>query len=348
MSGSDISRDEIIDQAADWAVRLDDGAQLSEAEQADFLAWLKTSPQHVEEFLRVSSMFEDLSFLDLAEETEPAGKIIPLNKAQDRHRPLWRPVMIGALAACAAIAVGLVSVRMVGPGEPAGVERQIAQTSIGESRTVHLSDGTQVILNTGSSAEFVLTETARTAELKEGEAYFSVTSDAARPFYLVAGDTMIEVVGTAFSTRLTETGIQLQVSEGVVLFGQAGPALPPLEDLALQPVRPEGAVRVSAGEAAFWRGGSRHPEMEIIDPSGIAPWRENRLVFVNTPFSQVVAEFNRYNQTQIRLNDAEIGQELLTVEFATDDLDGFIRFIEITRPNLQISRRGDEIQIRQK
>ena len=347
MSGPDNSLDEIIDQAADWAVRLD-GTSLSETEQSELLDWLKTSPQHVEEFLRVSSMFEDLSFLDFTDNAERAGTVIPLNTATRPNWSIWRTALVGAVAACAAIAIGFISMNLISPDEPATLDRQIAQTGIGESRTVILSDGTQVILNTASNAEFILTEASRTAELKEGEAYFSVASDSTRPFYLMAGDTLIEVVGTAFSTRLTEAGTELQVSEGVVLFGEFGSTLPDLEELALEPVSPANAIRVSAGAAAFWRDGSSEPDMATIETASIAPWRENRLIFVDTSFNQVVAEFNRYNRTQIRIDDPEIGQELLTVEFATDDLDGFVRFIEITRPNLAVTRRGHEIHIRPK
>lgn len=340
--------EEIVDIAADWAVRLDDGP-LGEDARAELLAWLKASPRHVEEFLRVSAMFEDVGFLDLVAEAIPedgrkaGGSVVPL-KSRSRPAP-WRAVMAGALAACAAMAVGLVSFGVLGGGEPAVIERQVARTEIGESHTLTLSDGTRVTLNTASKAEFLLTETRRSASLAEGEAFFEVAKDAGRPFVILAGEAAVEVIGTAFSTRVSEDGTVLQVEEGLVRFGLRAGDVASLDELSETPFGGSHVLAVGAGQAADWRAGAPVPELYDIAPDRIATWREQRLVFDNLPIGDVVAEFNRYNRTQLHVEDAELSAQTISAEFSPTDLEGFVRFIEISRPEMQIVRTDGEIRI---
>lgn len=65
-----------------------------------------------------------------------------------------------------------------------------------------LSDGTKVWLNALSSLKFpaVFTGRERRVELK-GEGYFEVTSNAAQPFFVSAGDMDVRVVGTHFNVK---------------------------------------------------------------------------------------------------------------------------------------------------
>src|SRR5579863_3873031 len=58
ISNDEQMRTAIAEQAADWFVANDEG--LDEQESAALVAWLKASPIHVEEFLRVAGVARDL------------------------------------------------------------------------------------------------------------------------------------------------------------------------------------------------------------------------------------------------------------------------------------------------
>lgn len=340
MSERKISLQTIIDEAADWAVRLD-AAQLSSVERDDLLAWLRTSPRHVEEFLKVSSMFEDMSFLDGLEDLDgPEAGVTPIPA---RRVALWRPMLVGALAACVAIAVAIGVFLSGVAGPDSNTERLVAQTEIGGSQILSLPDGTQVTMNTATAAEFLLTDSMRAARLDKGEAFFEVAHDTNRPFYILAGDAMIEVVGTSFSTRLTPEGTQLQVAEGKVDFGRISEPVSDLEELSENPRALSMTVRVVAGESAYWPAGAVAPEVSEIDPDTVALWRGGRVVFRQTRLRDVVDEFNRYNTELISIEGEALAEELLSAEFDPRDLEGFLRFIEITRPNIEIIRTDHSI-----
>lgn len=76
------------------------------------------------------------------------------------------------------------------------------QTPVGGQYQVTLSDGTIVWMNAGSVLKFPasFTETARLVQA-EGELYFEVAKDAARPFRVKTGAQLVEVLGTHFSVK---------------------------------------------------------------------------------------------------------------------------------------------------
>jgi len=47
----DPKRLKVLSEAAVWLLRIEDGPPLSEAEQSEFLAWLRSSPLHVSSYL---------------------------------------------------------------------------------------------------------------------------------------------------------------------------------------------------------------------------------------------------------------------------------------------------------
>ena len=68
---------------------------------------------------------------------------------------------------------------------------------------LELSDGTKVWLNSDSELRFPVTFVGdrRNVEI-EGEAYFEVAKDEAKPFHVLANGADIKVLGTSFNVRL--------------------------------------------------------------------------------------------------------------------------------------------------
>ena len=92
MSNEEQVRAAIAEQAADWLVSNDEGLDASEA--AALAAWLKASPLHVEEFLRVSVIARDLR--DARTDPEYSLEtVLARARAEDDTpvRPLWPRVI---------------------------------------------------------------------------------------------------------------------------------------------------------------------------------------------------------------------------------------------------------------
>ena len=83
----------------------------------------------------------------------------------------------------------------------------------GEKRTVKLSDGTIIKLNSESKLIFPQNfgEDNRVVEL-EGEAFFDVVKDSLRPFIIKSGDIVTTVIGTSFNISAYKIDKKIAVS----------------------------------------------------------------------------------------------------------------------------------------
>ncbi len=153
---------------------------------------------------------------------------------------------------------------------------------------------------------------ATCAELRlaRGEGRFQVAHDSTRPFVVTAADAAVRAVGTAFTVRLRDSSeVEVLVSEGKVAI--AAPDVP-------------AAAPVSAGQAAVVLPG----RMSVSDmtPQLLErrlAWTAGRLEFRGESLAEAVAEFNRYNQRQIRLADPALGTLRVGGNFKATDPDSF-------------------------
>ncbi|MCK9638375.1 MAG: FecR domain-containing protein [Prolixibacteraceae bacterium] len=102
----------------------------------------------------------------------------------------------------------------------------------GKKSSVELEDGTKVWLNAGSKLAFPDKFTGSKREVfLEGEAYFNVTHDKNKPFFVKTKEVVIRVLGTKFNvsayradnevmTVLVEGAVSLRENKGINLLGK--------------------------------------------------------------------------------------------------------------------------------
>lgn len=264
---------EIAAAAADWIVRRDGGRMTAEDEQA-FALWL-AEPAHSDAVARLERIWELLD----GEEDEPVAELPRQRVARGRTRafgPHWSrwsgrgALASGAVAAALALVVGAAQdwpMRM----------RADHMTGIGERREVMLSDGSVVQLDSGSAIALDYTGSRRGVRLLAGAAMFNVAPDPARPFTVDAEGGSVTALGTAFAVR--DEGGRATVT------------------VTRHSVRVEGAGRaavVGEGQRAdFGRTALSGP---LPAQGDAAAWTRGRLVVVDRPLGEVVAQIARYRR----------------------------------------------------
>jgi transmembrane sensor len=241
----DKSSDVIAEEAADWLVRLSSNDATAQ-EQREFVAWLKRSPVHLGVYLGVERTWASLGQVDAGRRIDVAallaapdtnvvhlGSSPPPVRVRVRSRSVITAFAASALLACA----GLIWFQL-----------QFANrftTGVGEQRTLRLSDGSTVVLNTDTTVRVSFTDAVREVRLLHGEALFNVTKNPARPFRVRSDEVVAQAVGTSFVVRRMPTETVVTVIEGevaVVDYAQLNVASPM--------VLPELAVHVTAGTRA--------------------------------------------------------------------------------------------------
>ncbi|MCU4177855.1 FecR family protein [Carboxylicivirga sp. N1Y90] len=91
---------------------------------------------------------------------------------------------------------------------------KITESSLNKSKTIHLVDGSTVLLNKNSSITYDESFKDRHVEL-DGEAYFVVKKDAV-PFVVSTKLGDIKVIGTEFNVKTSDTQMEVEVEKGSV------------------------------------------------------------------------------------------------------------------------------------
>ena len=90
------------------------------------------------------------------------------------------------------------------------------RTAIGEQKTVVLTDGTTIQLNTDSRIEVVYTKDSRTIQLRRGEVHVSAAYDPHRVLEVHAAHRLVRALGTAFDVRVEGQAVEVMVTKGLV------------------------------------------------------------------------------------------------------------------------------------
>lgn len=311
-----------IDAAArSWAVYLHSG-DARPGKIAEFDAWLAADRAHLLAFRRYERLISDLALIpelgdvDIAAAPPLAGQRSPL------HRPQQ---LVATLALMVAVLGGaFLGLRGVLPGSPP-VAEPAYETMIAEIRDIHLADGSIVTLGARSRIEPAFTDTMRIVKLQEGEAFFDVASDPARPFYVEVGDRLIRVVGTRFDVRQGPETVRIAVVEGVVEVLQAET---PQQAEASREGMEKNVLR--AGDEVVARIGSVEATLGAIEPAEAASWRRGWLTYEDASLAEIVSDANRYSRRQIILKDETIGDLRMTAAFSVEKIDQFAAGLEVT------------------
>lgn len=344
----------VTEQAAAWLVEFEAGPP-PESERRAFVAWLKRSPVHVEEFLQMSALRRELgrspaleASLDevLAEAREtvvPLGeRRMPPSPAVSKRRPRRKPGRRAVAASVLVLIAGaLASVATF-------YEPGVYRTGVGEQRSIALADGSVITLNTQSEVRVDLGENRRRATLVDGEALFNVARDTDRPFLVDAGATAIRVLGTRFNVYRQRDKTTVTVIEGKVDIQAAPPepaAAAPAPDHKPQATghRPQ-STTLTAGEQVIvaLQGDILQPPQ--VDLTRVTAWTDRRVIFDDAPLAEVVTEFNRYNDRQLVLNDSRLAAREVTGVFQVHDLDVLVSFLR-GQEDIHVTRDGDSLKI---
>jgi transmembrane sensor len=317
----------INDAAASWFARREAG--FNPRESAEFLRWCETDVRHAAAFERAEAAHRLLA--RLPESPAAAAMLAEVNALCSAREPVvpfstvWKSAL--GLAAAAAVALVFWSTRP-------DLDRANATytTAAGHHQSISLPDGSTLILNSHSEVSVAFEPAERRVRLQHGEAHFYVAKDPARPFLVSAGSVTVRAVGTAFNVRRQAAAIEVLVTEGKVQVTRED--APHLTASELEP------IFLAAGERAFI---DNVPASTLA--AGQAPAssserstpRAPRLMFNNTPLSDVVERFNPYSRVQMEIADPDLAHHAVGGTFDADKAESFINLL-ITAGDVRVER----------
>jgi transmembrane sensor len=369
-------------QAASWLARRDAPGWLP-ADEAALNAWLAESTAHKVAFVRLEAAWTASQKLKALGAGIPKG-VIPAPGLWRRSRFLrsrsgsaveparaatgartgsrrMRLALYG-LAASLLVAAAVGGVWLLWPGG------SVYRTTVGGLEAVPLTDGSKVTLNTDTDVRIELSPSERRVDLQQGEAFFEVAHDAARPFVVRAGDKRVVAVGTKFSVRRDGDEVWVVVTEGTVRLedrrarSASAPARPqPLSSSSSDPPLSPSETAIepsSTGSANFVllpAGSVAHAadagvlvkEETAAEAEAALSWRQGYVALHDTPIADAAAEFNRYNTRKIVIADPDVGEIRIGGNFRSTSTDAFVRLLADAFP-IRVDEREEEIVLTKK
>jgi transmembrane sensor len=339
MNASDAQiRSAITQVAADWYAA-HRAAPLSEAERAAFLAWIKASPVHIEEYLGVAALERTLAAADahpsmsveaLVEmaRADTADGVVDIAGPSVRYQPprmprqhrFWRGIAAAAIASGAGLCVLWWVVR---DGHGSLPQVTTYRTAHGEQGVWPLADGSTLHVNTDTAVTVRFSSAERLVEVDHGQIAVNVAHDHRRTVRVHAGSTDAVAVGTDFDVyrRADSTLITVATGQVAVSVGEFVPPRAPAAGLA-------SGLRVGAGQQVRVTAGVLPPAPEPTDLREATAWLERKIVFDQRPLAAVADEFNRYNDVPFMIDDPGLRRLPISGAFDAADTESFAGILQ--------------------
>lgn len=175
-------------------------------------------------------------------------------------------------------------------GDNAFEDDMLAITSDGPVREVTLPDGTKIWLNQSANLKYPKTfsKTERVVSL-EGEAYFEVTKDAARPFTVKSDIMSVKVLGTSFNMK---SGKEDQVAVVTLMEGE----------VEVKGNHEEGMVVLSPGQKAELNRVTKRLQVKQVNAKLDAVWRNNMIPFDKATIFEIAKTLEELYNVRIILS----------------------------------------------
>jgi transmembrane sensor len=289
--------------SARWLLRREE-ADWSSEDQVELDKWLNSNMENKVSYWRIEHGWRKADRL---------AALQPLSSAP-AHGPrrLWRISAVAVpLAACLILCVLTVSSVDV-------ARHQTYVTEIGAREIVPLADGTQIELNTATTLSAAVKGQLREVWLDQGEVYFEVVHDPARPFVVHAGSRTLTDLGTKFSVRRNGDHVEVAVVSGRVQLDNERVSTSSMP------------VTLAGGDIATVQGTSTVVVPNSIDKvEDLLSWRRGLLVFDQSTLADAASEFNRYSRKKLVITDPAIARMRISGRFESSNVDGFTRLLRL-------------------
>ena len=321
-----------LDEAVVWRVRLTEhGLDTS----LEFEAWLSNSANRFA-WSRVNSVWEYFG-----EHSEhPILREASLKaRASIKCVRSSRGILKRAFRAAELIAAVLVFMVVLSGGHNWFNHSTDYKTAFGERRTVILSDGSKILLDSESEVIVNYSERSRELQVIKGQARFGVAHDVERPFSVQVRNQTVIATGTDFNINLAGQRLLVTLIEGHVLV---------VDDIAHTEARSRNfkllSVALAAGQQ-LEQDASQSPSVRTVNIDSATSWSSGQLIFDDQTLASVVEQMNRYSPHQLIIGDPAIATMHISGVFNTGDIPQFLKIITHYLPVRSVLTESGSIRI---
>ncbi|MCQ0112008.1 FecR family protein [Zhouia amylolytica] len=186
----------------------------------------------------------------------------------------------------------------------------------GKKATIKLSDNSQVILNSGSVFKYPTSfdgSDLRSVTL-EGEAYFTVSKNAQKPFIVQTAEMDVEVLGTEFNVSCFKDDKQ---TLAILVEGS----------IKAKNTLSNTSVIVKPGQAATLK--DKNLTVQPVDIQKYTAWLHGDLLFIDDTFETVLKKLERHFNVVIINNNPALNEVRYNGRFNTETLEQILEAFQV-------------------
>ena len=315
----------------------------SPEEKQSLKRWLEESPANSSYFREFEQIWQSAQIK--VEQFEPDAKValqkldsLILDKERKEkkariHFYQYLKIAAAILLIAISVSVALIYGFDTYKSEERNLTTITAATESGKS--VILEDGTIVWLNSNSSLRYPNQFTGNKREVfLVGEAFFEVKKDSQKPFLIHAGNSVTQVLGTAFNVNAFPEKEEVIVS---VISGKV--AFYPQEE-------EENQVVLEKGERGIFTTQSEKPVKSLLPNLNFLSWKTGVLTFDNTALQDAIQTIAHHFKRKIIL-DERLSDCRLSATFNNQPIEDILDELALIL-HLQINQQDNKIILRGK
>ncbi|HEY9047746.1 MAG TPA: FecR domain-containing protein [Ohtaekwangia sp.] len=295
----------------------------SEEEASRLLAWLQENETNRIYFDELNTAFQSSVTLNRVNHqmTDDAWKKLATATGAEKNtvrpgRSITFTVLNIAASVCLLIMAGALLVYNL-PHHAIVRHDTIVRTASGNNTRVVLPDGSVVWLNLNSTLEYPAEfgSASRDVVLK-GEAFFDVRKGS-KPFTVKTDDILIRVKGTRFNVQAfkNDPTIKTTLEEGKVELHVSGK---------------NKIYSMAPGDQVVFNAERKEVTMQRVDPSNFTAWKEDQLVFDNTPLNEIISKLENRFRVSISINERLAKRERISMTIENENLDEVLDLIQLS------------------
>lgn len=210
-------------------------------------------------------------------------------------------------------------------------------TSNGSRKHMTLPDGSKVWLNAGSKLYYITDfKKAATREVKlEGEGFFEVVKNVAKPFIVHANNINIKVLGTAFNVKAYQEDLNVETTlyRGLVNITKSNDntfqpiMLYPNQKIIVPTLLGEDVIESGKTQLSTNTTIKKSIIIQQIDSTKVEPlrietaWMYNRLEFRGDDFTRLAQKLERWYNVKIVFEDEKLKQLSFNGSFEKENIE---------------------------
>jgi transmembrane sensor len=256
------------------------------------------------------------------------------------HLPLFPNFAIPKRALAFATVILMVSIgsylgikeMSINPQTEKHIAFQTIKVQNGERYTLHLSDGTKVFLDAGSEIRYPTSFAEKREVYLKGEAFFHVRHDSEHPFYVLAKQARIRVLGTKFNVRAWKEipSVDVAVQQGCV-------------SLTHKKIDTDTVLITKDKYSSLTEKGQLSKPV-TVDIRNYISWMNNEMVFKDARLKVILSQLERWYGFHFTLHDESILNKQLTIHLKRTNVNDVIELISVLT-NTRVIRNGKEINL---